>query len=41
MWKEVYVVQGTQMHSEETSPCVLLVYGVYSEVHGGSLAWSV
>ena len=41
MRKEVHMVQGTQMHSEEASPCVLLVYRVYPEVHRGSLAWSV
>ena len=36
--KEVHVVQSTQMHSEETRPCVLLVYRVYPEVHGRPLA---
>ena len=38
MFQEVHMVQDTQMHPKEARPCTLLVYGVYPEVHGGSLA---
>ena len=38
MWQEVHVVQDTQVHEKEAQPCVLLVYGVYPEVHGRFVA---
>ena len=38
MFQNVHVVQNTKVHKKETRPRTLLMYRVYQEVHGGSLA---